>query len=933
MQTRKNGAVPVRNRTVLHVKKTYNLQKGDRFLMIKPARLPALLLAAVSLSTLAGVDAHAQTNANPQDRLDEEEEDIVVTGARERGAVVGDIKPEQQFNAADIRALGISTINDLLAELGPQLQSASGKPPVTLLEGRRISSFREIASLPAEAIARVDILPEEVGLRYGYSADQKVMNIVLRQRFRAFTAELSGEIPTAGKGRNFEQEAGFLAIRRGERVNINVDHETTGRIMETDRGLTSPNSPARTLAPLRDQLTINGSYHRPLTDRTQATVTGEIGTSRSESNVGLALPAVTIPGGTAYAGGANDRIFYPAAPGISALDRSSSTQSAQLAVTINAMRSVGQWTLTGTYNRQETRGITERPFNLGTYAAAIAAGDPAVDPSRPVAPAFLIGRPADETQSRNDSANLDFIYNRTLFALPAGDVSMTGRLSGAMMRLESSQDRDLLVSQRRIGRDSGSGSINLDFPLSRQADPLGRLSLNVNAALDHLSDAGTLRTFGAGANWTPKRGISFSASYRDEENAPTPAQLGDPQTITQFVPVFDFLRGESVLVTTVTGGNPLLDAAKDRNFRLGVVLNPLQDPNISVSFDYNHRSTSGGIMGFPGITGETAAAFPGRFTRGAPDADDIANNRVGRLLQVDLRPINITEQKRDSLRWGINFSKRLKTPQSQIDAMRANFQRRPGGTPGGAERGQGRAGEGQAQSTPEAGGPGIGGLLAGAGAGAGGPPGGFGAQPGAGGPGAGAGGQGSGGQGAGGRGPGGGGAIGRGFGGGGPGGGGGRINFAIYHEWAFANTTQLASTLPALDLLDGDSLGGGAGPSRHQIEVQAGVSQSGYGLRLTGEWKSATRIDGTTGAPGSQLRFGDLATLNLRLFANLTQMPSLVSKAPLLRGVRVQLGVDNLFNARQRVTDGNGEVPFAYQPAFIDPVGRSIRLSIRKLLF
>jgi outer membrane receptor protein involved in Fe transport len=61
-------------------------------------------------------------------------------------------------------------------------------------------------------------------------------------------------------------------------------------------------------------------------------------------------------------------------------------------------------------------------------------------------------------------------------------------------------------------------------------------------------------------------------------------------------------------------------------------------------------------------------------------------------------------------------------------------------------------------------------------------------------------------------------------------------------------------------------------------------------------------------------------------------MPGVVEKVPLLRGVRIQLGIDNLFDARQRVTDGNGDVPFAYQGAFIDPVGRSVRLSIRKLI-
>ena len=49
-----------------------------------------------------------------------------------------------------------------------------------LLNGQRISGFRELRDIPTEAIERVEILPEEVALKYGYSANQKVVNIVLR---------------------------------------------------------------------------------------------------------------------------------------------------------------------------------------------------------------------------------------------------------------------------------------------------------------------------------------------------------------------------------------------------------------------------------------------------------------------------------------------------------------------------------------------------------------------------------------------------------------------------------------------------------------------------------------------------------------------------------------------------------------------------------
>ena len=124
--------------------------------------LPVLAQTAAPDSGAAG-----QPSAQPsgQQAADEGEEEIVVQGQRPRGSVIGDIKPELTFNGGDIRALGVSSINDLLTELGPQLASTRGGSPVILLEGRRVSSFREIATIPAEAIQRAEVLPEEVALK------------------------------------------------------------------------------------------------------------------------------------------------------------------------------------------------------------------------------------------------------------------------------------------------------------------------------------------------------------------------------------------------------------------------------------------------------------------------------------------------------------------------------------------------------------------------------------------------------------------------------------------------------------------------------------------------------------------------------------------------------------------------------------------------
>lgn len=147
--------------------------------------------------------AFAQSSKVARDNPDTETtvSEVVVTAAQS-GAVVGDVVPELQLDPADIQAYGVSTMAELLGQLSAQTRSERGRggAPVILLNGRRISGFTELRDLPTEAILRVDILPEEAALKYGFSASQRVVNFVLRPQFKATTAELSGGGPTAGGG-------------------------------------------------------------------------------------------------------------------------------------------------------------------------------------------------------------------------------------------------------------------------------------------------------------------------------------------------------------------------------------------------------------------------------------------------------------------------------------------------------------------------------------------------------------------------------------------------------------------------------------------------------------------------------------------------------------------------------------------------------------
>ena len=146
--------------------------------------LPLLVLMAgvialpAAAQTPGGAKPAAAAKPTPPPSDDDDADDpkvptVVVTAKKlppQPGAVVGDIKPELQLSPSDIQSYGVSTVTELLNELTPETRSdrgRGGETPVVLLNGRRISGFNEIQNIPTEAILRVDILPEEVSLKYG----------------------------------------------------------------------------------------------------------------------------------------------------------------------------------------------------------------------------------------------------------------------------------------------------------------------------------------------------------------------------------------------------------------------------------------------------------------------------------------------------------------------------------------------------------------------------------------------------------------------------------------------------------------------------------------------------------------------------------------------------------------------------------------------
>jgi hypothetical protein len=158
----------------------------------------------------------------------------------------------------------------------------------------------------------------------------------------------------------------------------------------------------------------------------------------------------------------------------------------------------------------------------------------------------------------------------------------------------------------------------------------------------------------------------------------------------------------------------------------------------------------------------------------------------------------------------------------------------------------------------------------------------------------------------------------------------GRLFLSVYHTVFFDDRDLLRPGGPAIDFLNGGALGALGGQPRHEIEAVLNVSERGFGLSLNADWKSGTRVIGG-GGPATDLAFSDAAKINLRLFADLSQRRTLVEKVPFLNGARLTLTIANLLDQRVGVRDATGATPLSYQPAYVDPTGRTWRLGLRKL--
>jgi len=893
--------------------------------------------AAPAPQTPQTAAAQAPAAATPASRANDDVYDlgtVVTTGTRPRGSVDSDIPPDVTLTAEQIQAYGASNIAELLTYLEPITRSSRGRDggmPVFLVNGRRISGFQEIQGVPTEAIERVEILPEEVALQFGYRADQRVVNFVLKANFRSVSGELTGRGPTQGGRTTAEIEGNILRIAGATRWSMDAEYERSNPLYESERDIVrDPGSapfdltgnisgipfgaaidPAlsarvgstvlvnpvptagaativnfasvagdprtgdlgayRTLLSASERSTVRGTFKRDINGTTQGTLSGSLEDTSSRSFNGLPGVILTLPDGNPFSPFANDVLVYRYIDAADALGRETDALTGRIAGVLDGY--IGEdwrWTLTGSYDRVDTDTLTGRGFTTAPFQPRLTANNATANP-------FAALNPADFTRLADDTANsvsqvlaTELVLNGDVFDLPAGGISSTFKFGADTRSLDSTSIRSGVTTERSQSRDRFNGQASFGIPIASRRT-------GVFPALGDLS-----ANFNVGYEELSDFGGLSTLGFGVNWSPIEPLSLLVSYTDEHGAPTISQLNDPTISTPNV----PVFDFSTGQT----VLVTRIDGGNPGLNSD-NRKVWKLGATLTPfketdlrisstwtsSLTEDAIATFPTL----TPDIEAALPGRFtrdvgGNLVSFDARPLNFDRFERQDIRTGFNYSRAFGTANpaaSPLPSMPGGARPAPatGGAPPVIRQGGFGGGGGGVQAMRFGGG------------------GGRGLQPGQ-----------------------------------------GRFNISVFHTVRLQDEIVIANGLPILDLLDGAATSARGGSPRNEVQVQGGVFRNGKGAFLNANWREGTRVDGGT---GPDLTFSDLATVNLNVFIDLGSQAGWVAKYPWLKGSRLNFGVQNMFDARLDVSSSAGDVPLNYQPDYLDPQGRTVSLTFRKILF
>lgn len=837
-------------------------------------------IVALTQFALAG-GAHA---ADGQAQKPGDKDQIVIYGSRDQQYDRPDPSIETELDQNDIAAYGLDTVGDLIDQVLPQVDNSSDGP-VVLLNGRPANGLKDVSDLPTEVVSKIEVLRPQAATQYGQSPSRRVVNIVIKSDHRQVTTNLTSGLATAGRGFNAAGEFNLLRLQGGNRRSLAIKANIVDPLFESDRPVIDD--------PLDLPYDIVGNIvSSPLPG-------GEIDPALSAA-AGRLVTVAGVPAGLASP----------------SLGDFAATAGRANQGDVGAFRTLVSRQRSYTANANFTQRLSSKTAlsltGVGTWASSLGYYG--------LSPALLTLPSASPFSPFSQDVDIARYFGPPLGQrMHSANLSLAGTLNTDIgrWRLSVSSNFYHLITHNSSDRAISIGDLDAAV-LAGMVDPFAPLppglldsvpvdtarSLSNNGSAEALATGSVLRlptgmvtaSLRLGWRFDHSRSRTLSGSNvftslldRDEEVAQ--GSLRFPLLGAPLVRGVGDLGGEFFAAARhVTAAGWLKDYGGGLTWRFGNVLelrayssreevaplpNALTDPIVTIE----------NVRTYDFIRNETVLVT--YITGGNPSLP--VERRTTTTLSGTLRPLAATD-----LTFNMEYQKIVgrgvfaALPPVNADVQAAfgdRFVRDASGqlilvdarpvafALSRREQIRWSGNFSKAIGAPRLSAPGT----------AGGPA-----------------------------------KLGSGW----------RFNANFSYTLALINTRLARSGLAEIDMLDGGALGYGGGQPRHLLQATGGLLRDGVGLQISGSWKSASRINAGPVASPSDIVFAPRTTIGARLFANLGP---LLPHIGLVKNMRLTLAVDNLFDSKQRVTDRSGATPNGYQPWLLDPLGRTVSISLRKV--
>lgn len=464
--------------------------------------------------------------------------------------------PEIELDGADIDAMGVWDIGELLRRMGETL--GVGDQPMVLINGQITPNAGVYSGFPPGAVTRAEVLPPEAAALYGAAPGQRVVNLVLQPRFSSHDGRIAGSRPTQGGTSSLSGDLrrSTIAGRNTNQIGLRLSRDTALRRAERDHHLSTEPSDGRvTLRPRSDNVSATVNLTRAIGAWSSVfSFNGHAEDSRSVVRFG-------------------DDYF------------DSRRRSGGLTASAGLSGKAAGWSVQANLNGRAAGGEEEGPRDR-----------------------------RNETQS----LSLTGAANRSLVDLPAGPV--TAALNGVLMASRSRVDDDDGEATNRFHVQELRGSLAVPLFKGGGDAVAGGVLGDVLASLGggaRQARGGGGGDVNAALLWTPRAGVRLNAAWVSSKEGVPDQQQSEPEYFGSPLVVFDFRTAEAVEILPIRGGNPDLRSPRSERLSLTAYLGPFTAWGLSGNLSYQRTQSTDGIGFLPELTEDVEAAFPERIRRDA----------------------------------------------------------------------------------------------------------------------------------------------------------------------------------------------------------------------------------------------------------------------------------------------------------------------------